>query len=104
MKKKSAFHQFLDDVQYFSEGEIVLCREHYSREEAAALIAKEEIESYGTDENMAEERLREIVLGELKESFVRYCFPPEGAGDGDNEAAWFVGASGRGSKAVWVYE
>jgi hypothetical protein len=84
-----SFKEDFAEPQYFSERMIVISAEQYSKEEAVEII----------NEYCCEE----IVPGDLYEDRVRYGFTPESV-DIDSPHCWWTGASGKGSKRVWVYE
>lgn len=79
----------------FSDGSVVLSREHYpTREEAAAEFAAYQDEDAVDPVRLVEDR-------------VRFRFPGEEDDldwDASTRPQWFTGASGRGSKPVWVLE
>jgi hypothetical protein len=83
------FSDYFNEPQHFTDESCVISGE-YSREKAAELIAEE----------MGDEVLPE----DLKEDRVRFGFPPESVVDcyHADGAIWYTGASGVGSKSVWV--
>jgi hypothetical protein len=83
------FEEYFKEPQFFTDDTYVVSGS-YSREDAAVLLA---------------ETADEPVLPEhLREDRARFGFPPEHIVDCDaaDGAIWYTGASGVGSKPVWV--
>jgi hypothetical protein len=84
------YADYFAEPQCFSEGEIVLSI-HYTREQAHEIIQ----DYYGI----------KFPIDQLKRETVRFSYPPEYLiGDYEpKENIWWLGATGKGIKAVWVY-
>lgn len=87
------FEQDFSEPQLFTEGMIVISALQYSRKEAA-----KEINDYYGKNSYPQCRARD-----LRADRIRYGFTP-GNVDVDKKTCWYTGASGKGSKPVWVYE
>ena len=85
----SAFDKYFSEPQLFNNGEYVISGQ-YDRVDAALKIG------YAIDEIVNPENLRS--------ERVRFGYAPEFV-DEHTElgACWYTGASGKGSKAVWVF-
>ena len=86
----SKFDEYFSEPQYFSNGTYVITGE-LDRVDAALQISLKSGE--------------EVDPNKLERDRVRYGFAPEYVEDyQDLGACWYSGASGKGSKEVWVYE
>lgn len=87
----SRFSREFSEPVPFSEGALALSAETFTREEAAGLFA-----------HYLE---RPVAPADLVADRVRWQFAPEGMTEDDGpNPGWWLGASGRGSKPVWVWE
>jgi hypothetical protein len=86
------FNDCFDEPLHFSDGSYYLSAELYTQEQAAKIFS----ESEGV----------ELEAEHLKSDRVRFQFPPyEVAAEMETrDPVWVGGASGRGSKPVWVYD
>ena len=87
----SKFNEYFKEVQLFSDGTLVISGE-YSQKKAAKKF------SIYTGED--------ISMNQLHVDVVRFGFPPSCIEDYDREdgSCWYTGASGKGSKLVWIYK
>ena len=92
-KKLSKFEQAFSEPNCFSDGSWVISGS-YSREEASEIMTSYMLDMGDIDEP--------IDSDELKEDRVRYGFAPENVENMQGEACWYTGATGNGSKKVWV--
>jgi len=84
----SKFDEYFREPQYFSNGAYVLSGA-ITRNQAAELLAEY------VDE--------EVNPESLESSRVRFGFPPDSVEGWQDGACWYTGATGKGSKPVWVY-
>ena len=87
----ASFKEQFCEVNVFSNGEMVLSAEHFTREEAAT--------------EMSDYQGKTISPDDLEAFYIRYGFasPEECEPAEAGVPLWYYPASGRGSKRVWVY-
>jgi hypothetical protein len=86
----SKFDEYFSEPQSFNNGMLVISADIDPVD--AALMISSEVGEIVNPEDLEPER-------------VRFGFAPEWVEDyQDLGACWYTGASGKGSKAVWVYE
>ncbi len=98
-EKKSKFNESLGQPIYFSDNSWVVSAEIFPTVEEAFRTFKEETESWGAHDD-GRSRWQDYTVDDIQSDRVRYCC--QGSDMGVPECGWFVGASGKGSKPVWV--
>lgn len=107
-KKQSKFNQMFDEPVFFQENsEFVISSELYSKEESFTLF-KKEIDGWGQHEEDGGSRWKPCSVDDVRDDRVRFCC--QGFDDSYYKnkpvplCAWWLGATGVGSKPVWVLE
>jgi len=98
-KQVSKFNKALSEPVYFDDNSWVVSAEVFPTIEDAFKAFKNELSGWGTHDD-GRSRWQDFTVDSIHSDRVRYgC---QGSDMGTPLCGWFVGASGKGSKPVWV--